>query len=239
MASYPQAGSVRPVQMPTPRMDTNISGIESQAQQRASWASGVYNGGPPAQAPTNSSGPIEINVMPPVCLRSCLSMRQSADAVQSRSESHASSGRLETPPMGSNLFGPGVAAPSIYGPPRATAPLANPPQAGFVPMGFQENRSPMPGSYALPSEGPTNPAGAPYDPLGDNESESTHSSDLQTSTPNTLTTPPELRRPHLHKPPRKKNPAAWPRDPGYERAPKNPTGPGFGYDRNGGSTSGT
>ncbi|KAJ7502863.1 hypothetical protein B0H11DRAFT_2274307 [Mycena galericulata] len=235
------AGSVRPVQMPTPRMDTNIPGIESQAQQRASWASDSYGGGQYTQAPlTNtSSGPIEINVMPP-----------------SRPDSYVSSGQFGTPSMGSNLFGPGGAPPTgaargaplpnIYGPP-APAAFGNPPAGApteFVPSAFQQNRnggasaSPMPGSYTLPSEGPAGPADPPYDPFDEHDSESTHSSDLQTSTPNTLTTPPETRRPHPHKPPRKKNPAAWPRDPGYERPPKNPTGPGFGYDGNVGSTSG-
>jgi len=151
--------------------------------------------------------------------------------------------------MGSNLFGSGVAAPRSAASPLSTThfpgsagpsdPSANPlaagiMQPGFVPLGFQENPnvSPMPGAYALPAEGP---ADASHDPSGLDEygSPSTHSSDLQTSTPNTLTTPPETRRPHPHTLPRVKNPAAWPRAPSY---PKNSTGPGFGYDE---STSGT
>lgn len=144
--------------------------------------------------------------------------------------------------MGSNLFGSGVAAPRSAASPLSTTHFpgsAGPSdpsimQPGFVPLGFQENPSvsPMPGAYALPAEGP---ADASHDPSGldDYGSPSTHSSDLQTSTPNTLTTPPETRRPHPHTLPRVKNPAAWPRAPGY---PKNSTGPGFGYDE---STSGT
>lgn len=71
----------------------------------------------------------------------------------------------------------------------------------------------MPGAYAAPYEG----LAEGYDPYAtpDDESLSTHSSDYQTSTPDTLTTPPEKRRHHPHRLPRVKNPAAWPRDPNY------------------------
>ncbi|KAJ7714347.1 hypothetical protein DFH07DRAFT_947792 [Mycena maculata] len=222
------AGSVRPVRMPTPRMNTDIAGIESQAQQRASWASDFYGGSP---APlTNSSGPIPITVVPP-----------------SQQESHASSVLSGTQSMGNSLFGPGATngargspLPGIYNPGPGAAASHVAPAPGSAPHESRNGptgTSPMPGSYALPSEGPA--ADAQYDTYDENESESTHSSDLQTSTPNTLTTPPESRRPHPHKPPRKKNPAAWPRDPSYERPPRQSTGPGFGYDGNVGSTSGT
>jgi hypothetical protein len=159
--------------------------------------------------------------------------------------------------MGSNLFGPGVAVPtdstrpssrpSLYIPGSfAPATAAGAMSPGFVPLGFQPNpdaptaTSPMPGTYAAPSEDRNNLDDVMYDNLGpkDNDSLSTHSSDLQTSTPDTLTTPPETRRPHPHKPPRVNNPAAWPRDPNYVRPAQKPTGPGFGYDENGASTSG-
>ncbi|KAJ7668478.1 hypothetical protein DFH06DRAFT_200709 [Mycena polygramma] len=239
---FSTAISVHPVQMPTPRTNSDLPGIERQAQQRSSWSSDFFGGGPPsqAQAPrlSDASSPIPINIQPP-----------------SRSHSHTSSGQVGTPSMGSKLFGPDAAVPrdntrplsrpSIYAP--GPAPSGSP---GFAPLGFQPTpdhttgTSPMPGTYADASEfeGVEDPLGSEeYDHLGpkDINSLSTHSSDLQTSTPDTLTTPPQNRRPHPHKPPRVKNPAAWPRDPDYVRPPQRQTGPGFGYDENVASTSGT
>ncbi|KAF7362128.1 hypothetical protein MVEN_00558800 [Mycena venus] len=60
-------GSIRPVQMPTPRMNTNLPGIERQAQQRSSWSSDFFGGGATAHPnpSDSSSGPIPINVQPP------------------------------------------------------------------------------------------------------------------------------------------------------------------------------
>ncbi|KAJ6593616.1 hypothetical protein B0H19DRAFT_27576 [Mycena capillaripes] len=193
------AGSVRPVQMPTPRMNTNLPGIERQAQ-RSSWSSDFFGGGPPVQPPQpseTSSGPIPINIQPP-----------------SRPISHTSSAQVGTPSMGSKLFGPDVAVPrdstrplsrpSIYMPgsdaPPGTAAGAMSP--GFVPLGFHSHpnpsgTSPMPGAYAAPSEDPID-SDVSYHPVGPNgiDSPSTHSSDF------TLSTPPETRRYHPHKPPR-------------------------------------
>ncbi|KAJ7782845.1 hypothetical protein B0H16DRAFT_1447103 [Mycena metata] len=198
------SGSVHPVvHMPTPRMNSDLPGIERQAQRQsfASSASDFYGGAPaPVRPPpsNDSSSAIPISVQPP-----------------SRPISHLSSGHVGTPSMGSALFGPDVAAPSR----RSIHADAGP--SSFQPEHRDGGISPMPGTYALPPEDP------PYDSFNHVDSPSTHSSDLQTSTPNTLTTPPGQRRPHPHKPPRKKNPAAWPR------------GPGFGYDGNVASTSRT
>lgn len=52
----------------------------------------------------------------------------------------------------------------------------------------------MPGSYGFSSMG--TPGRPPVDPF-EVDSQSTHSSEFQTSEPNTLTTPPEERRPRL------------------------------------------
>ncbi|KAJ7078824.1 hypothetical protein B0H15DRAFT_525007 [Mycena belliarum] len=231
-------GPVHPIQMPTPHLNTNIPGMEREAQ-RSSWSSDIHGGGP-AQ-PSISSGPIPISVMPP-----------------SQPDSRTSSFHVPSPSMGSNLFGAGMPSPRARGSPLSPLQIPtqggpeNPPTVqvgaippGFVPLGFQAspdvnatrgNSSPMPGGYDLPLE---EPVGASYDPYNASDSPSTHSSDMQTSTPNTLTTPPETRRPHPHKPPRVKNPDAWPREPGYVRPTKKAAGPGYGYDRPQGSTSGS
>lgn len=49
-------------------MNTNLPGIERQAQHRSSWSSDFFGGGQPAQPPfpSDSSEPIPINVQPPV-----------------------------------------------------------------------------------------------------------------------------------------------------------------------------
>ncbi|KAJ7128966.1 hypothetical protein C8R43DRAFT_687916 [Mycena crocata] len=62
------AGSihVRTVQLPTPRLNTNIPGIEHQAQHRSSWSSDFPGGGSLGPQRSTSSGPIPINVLPPV-----------------------------------------------------------------------------------------------------------------------------------------------------------------------------
>ncbi|KAF8170305.1 hypothetical protein K438DRAFT_1982818 [Mycena galopus ATCC 62051] len=212
------AGFNRPVQMPTPRMNTNLPGIERQAQ-RSSWSSDFYGGGQASQPPfpvpsSDSSDSIPINIQPP-----------------SR-QSYASGEQVGTPSMGNNLFGPGIGAADSRGngmslPRRLSVNVPGSAQSaasqGAVPLGFQQptpsttvldGPSPMPGAYAAPSEGPGNGYDpyAPTDP--DHESESTHSSDFQTSTPDTLTTPPGQRRYHPHKPGRVKNPAAYP---GYSK----------------------
>ncbi|KAJ7232783.1 hypothetical protein B0H12DRAFT_188412 [Mycena haematopus] len=148
------AGS-RPIQMPTPRMDTNLPGIERQAQQRSSWSSDFFGGGPPIQAPLPSdsgSDPIPINIQSP-----------------SR-QSYTSSAHIGTPSMGNKLFGPGVADPS-----GNSRPLSRPnvdiPGYPFpaVPLGFQPSpsgTSPMPGAYGAPSEDAVDDrAAAAYDPF--------------------------------------------------------------------------
>ncbi|KAJ7039182.1 hypothetical protein C8F04DRAFT_1320341 [Mycena alexandri] len=193
------------------------AGLNIKLNDNRSRRPDFYGGAPaPVRPPlsSGSSGVIPISVQPP-----------------SRPISHLSSGQAGTPSMGSALFGPDVPAPSrgsIHAHPEPSARF-------FQPEHRDGGISPMPGTYALPPEEPL------YDPFNHVDSPSTHSSDLQTSTPDTLTTPPGQRRPHPHKPPRVKNPAAWPRDPGYERSSKRtqPMGPGFGYDGNAASTSGT
>ncbi|KAJ6495652.1 hypothetical protein C8R47DRAFT_367767 [Mycena vitilis] len=59
--------------MPTPRTNSDLPGIEHQAQQRSSWSSDFFGGRPlsQAQAPhlSDASSPIPINIQPPVWLK--------------------------------------------------------------------------------------------------------------------------------------------------------------------------
>ncbi|KAJ6497800.1 hypothetical protein C8R45DRAFT_139899 [Mycena sanguinolenta] len=61
-------GSSHPVQMPTPRMNTDLAGIDRHAQQRSSFSSDFYGGRAPTQAPLSGdeSDPIPINIQSPV-----------------------------------------------------------------------------------------------------------------------------------------------------------------------------
>ncbi|KAF7375919.1 hypothetical protein MSAN_00006300 [Mycena sanguinolenta] len=170
------AGSIRPVQMPTPRMNTNLAGIEHQAQQRSSFSSDFYGGGGPAQPPlpSDESDPIPINIQSP-----------------SR-RSYTSSAQIGSPSMGNKLFGPSIADPSGNSRPlsRPSTNIPGSPSA-TLPLGFQRaspsvrGTSPMPGAYMAPSE-----AGAP-DSVVSYVPEDLDLESLSTQTSmDTLTTPP-------------------------------------------------